>query len=97
MRGFARDVAVLLAARHPDELTVEQRKEQRGQRLYLDIMRNAYAQTVVAPYTVRARPGATVATPLEWDEVADAGLSPRQFTIRRSPPGSSTRPTRGPR
>jgi bifunctional non-homologous end joining protein LigD len=61
---------------------VEQRKEQRGDRLYLDIMRNAYAQTVVAPYTVRARPGATVATPLEWDEVADAGLSPQQFTIR---------------
>jgi bifunctional non-homologous end joining protein LigD len=61
---------------------VEQRKEQRGQRLYLDIMRNAYAQTVAAPYTVRARPGATVATPLEWDEVGEAGLSPRQFTLR---------------
>jgi len=82
VRGFARDVAVVLAGRYPDELTVEQRKEQRGDRLYLDIMRNAYAQTVVAPYTVRARPGATVATPLEWDEVADAGLSPQQFTIR---------------
>ena len=82
VRGFARDVAVLLAGRYPDELTVEQRKEQRGDRLYLDIMRNAYAQTVVAPYTVRARPGATVATPLEWDEVADARLRPQQFTIR---------------
>jgi bifunctional non-homologous end joining protein LigD len=82
VRGFARDVAVLLVSRHPDELTVEQRKEQRGDRLYLDIMRNAYAQTVVAPYTVRARPGATVATPLAWDEVPDDGLSPRQFTVR---------------
>jgi bifunctional non-homologous end joining protein LigD len=81
VRGFARDVAVLLARRYPDELTVEQRKEQRGDRLYLDIMRNAYAQTVVAPYTVRARPGATVATPLRWDEVADLGLRPRQFTV----------------
>jgi bifunctional non-homologous end joining protein LigD len=82
VRGFARDVAVLLAGRYPDELTVEQRKEQRGQRLYLDIMRNAYAQTVVAPYTARARPGATVATPLEWDEVADPELGPQRFTIR---------------
>lgn len=36
MRGFARDVAVVLADRYPAELTVEQRKEQRGQRLYLD-------------------------------------------------------------
>ena len=68
-------------ARYPDELTLEQRKEQRGDRLYLDIMRNAYAQTVVAPYTVRARPGATVATPLRWDEVADPGLRPQQFTM----------------
>ena len=82
VRGFARDAAGLLAGRYPDELTLEQRKEPRGNRLYLDIMRNAYAQTVVAPYTVRARPGATVATPLRWDEVADAGLSPQQFTMR---------------
>ena len=82
VRGFARDAAGLLAGRYPDELTLEQRKEPRGNRLYLDIMRNAYAQTVVAPYTVRARPGATVATPLHWDEVADPKLSPRQFTLR---------------
>jgi bifunctional non-homologous end joining protein LigD len=82
VRAFARDVAGLLAGRYPDELTLEQRKEQRGQRLYLDIMRNAYAQTVVAPYTVRARPGATVATPVEWGEVTDGGLSPQQFTLR---------------
>jgi bifunctional non-homologous end joining protein LigD len=85
VRGFARDAAGLLAGRSPDELTLEQRKGQRGERLYLDIMRNAYAQTVVAPYTVRARPGATVATPLRWEEVADAGLSPRQFTLRSIP------------
>jgi bifunctional non-homologous end joining protein LigD len=82
VRGFARDVAGVLASRYPDELTVEQRKEQRGQRLYLDIMRNAYAQTVAAPYTVRARPGATVATPLHWNELWDGGLSPRQFSLR---------------
>jgi len=82
VRGFARDVAALLASRHPAELTVEQRKDQRGERIYLDIMRDAYAQTVVAPYTVRARPGANVATPLQWDEVADRGLRPHQFTLR---------------
>jgi bifunctional non-homologous end joining protein LigD len=92
VRGFARDVAVVLASRYPDELTVEQRKEQRRERLYLDIMRNAYAQTVVAPYTVRARPGATVATPLEWDEVADAGLSPQQFTLRSMAAGLERSP-----
>jgi bifunctional non-homologous end joining protein LigD len=82
VRGFARSAAVVLAGRYPDELTVEQRKDQRGDRLYLDIMRNAYAQTVVAPYSIRARPGAPASTPLDWDELADPGLSPHQFTVR---------------
>ena len=44
-------------------------------------MRNAYAQTVVANYAVRARPGALVATPLSWAEVEDDGLEPGKFTI----------------
>jgi bifunctional non-homologous end joining protein LigD len=61
---------------------VEPRKEQRGHRLYLDIMRNAYAQTVVAPYSVRGRPGAHVSAPLHWSEVEDATLNPGQFTMR---------------
>lgn len=82
VRGFARDAAALLASRSPRELTLEQRKEQRGQRLYLDLMRNAYAQTVIAPYAVRARPGAPVATPLHWAELSDGGLNPRQFSLR---------------
>jgi bifunctional non-homologous end joining protein LigD len=49
----------------------KQRKNKRGDRLFLDIMRDAYAQTVVAPFSVRARPGAHVATPLHWEEVED--------------------------
>lgn len=81
VRGFARDTASLLARRSPEELTVEQRKEQRGRRLYLDVMRNAYAQTAVAPYSVRARPGAPVAAPLGWEELQRGGLSPGQFTV----------------
>ncbi len=44
-------------------------------------MRNAYAQTVVASYGVRARAGAPVATPLSWAEVEDEGLEPGRFTM----------------
>ena len=63
----------------PDQLTIEQRKEARSGRLFLDVMRNAYAQTIVAPYAVRARPGAPVATPLHWDELGDTALAPEPF------------------
>jgi bifunctional non-homologous end joining protein LigD len=85
VRGFARDVAAALAARQPDRLTTEQRKQRREGRLYLDVMRNAYAQTAVPPYAVRARPGAPVATPLDWSEVEDRSLRPSAFTIRSVP------------
>jgi bifunctional non-homologous end joining protein LigD len=81
VREFTRHVADVLAGRHPDVITTEQRKDKRGDRIYADLMRNAYAQTVVASYAVRARPGAHVATPLNWAEVEDAGLEPGNFTI----------------
>ena len=97
VREFAREAAELLAARNPGLVTTEQRKDRRGPRIYADIMRNAYAQLAVAPYSVRARPGAPVATPLTWDEVEDEGLSPGQFTIRTLPGRiRGSRPTASP-
>jgi bifunctional non-homologous end joining protein LigD len=85
VRQFARDIAGVVAADDPAHRTVEQRKDKRGDRIYLDVMRNAYAQTAVAPYAVRARRGAPVATPLEWDELSSRGLRPDRFTIRDVP------------
>jgi bifunctional non-homologous end joining protein LigD len=85
VRRFARDVAEVVAADDPAHRTVEQRKDKRGDRIYLDVMRNAYAQTAAAPYTVRARRGAPVATPLEWDELSARGTRPDRFTIRDVP------------
>jgi bifunctional non-homologous end joining protein LigD len=84
-RHFARRVADVLAARHDDRLTTEPRKNKRRGRLYLDTQRNAYAQTSVAPYAVRARQHAPVATPLDWDELDDPDLGPRQWTLRTLP------------
>jgi bifunctional non-homologous end joining protein LigD len=82
VRRFARDVARLLAERHPEELTVEQRKAKRAGRILIDVMRNGYAQTAVPPYAVRPRPQAPVATPLEWAELSDSRLRPDRFTTR---------------
>ncbi|MFD7747511.1 non-homologous end-joining DNA ligase [Streptomyces sp. NPDC059698] len=81
VRDLARRISGLLAARAPDALTTAPRKEARGGRLYLDVQRNAYAQTAVAPYAVRARPGAPVAAPLAWDEVEDGRIHARSFTV----------------
>jgi bifunctional non-homologous end joining protein LigD len=85
VRHFGRQVADVLAARQPDLITTEQRKDKRGDLIYADMMRNAYAQTAIAPYAVRGRPGAPVATPLSWAELADDSLTPHQFTITTVP------------
>lgn len=79
VRSFARDVARLLESREPDLFTTEQRKDKRGQRVYVDVMRNAYGQTAVPPYALRAREGASVATPIEWDELSR--VAPDRYTI----------------
>lgn len=81
VRAFARDAADLLAARHPRDLTTEARKDARRGRLYLDVQRNAYGQTSVAPYSVRSLPGAPVAAPVSWDDVEDPGLTARRWTL----------------
>ncbi|WP_025737599.1 non-homologous end-joining DNA ligase [Mycobacterium genavense] len=84
-RQFARDVAELVVADDDAHRTVAARKDKRGGRVYLDVMRNAYAQKAVAPYSVRAREGAPVATPLEWGELDARGLRADRFTIRGIP------------
>jgi bifunctional non-homologous end joining protein LigD len=81
VRALATDMAAWLARQHPDALTVEQRKDKRGGRIYLDVMRNAYGQTGVMPYAVRALPGAPVATPLDLEELGDAELAPRRWHL----------------
>lgn len=81
VKDFSRDLAELLTARHPERLTVAARKKKRGDRVFVDYLRNEYAQTSVAPYALRARPGAPVATPLEWDELSVSGMGPRRYTI----------------
>jgi bifunctional non-homologous end joining protein LigD len=82
VRQFARDVARVMVSRAPDQLTLEARKQKRGERILIDIMRNAYAQTAVPPYAVRPKRGAPIATPLRWGELSDSSLRPDKFTLR---------------
>ncbi|WP_017570678.1 non-homologous end-joining DNA ligase [Nocardiopsis halotolerans] len=80
VRRLAEAVADRVAARRPDELTTEVRKVARGNRLFVDYLRNGREQLAVAPYSVRARPGASVAAPLTWEEL-DGLESGGAFTI----------------
>ena len=82
VRAVARDIATVLVGRMPDALTLEWRKEKREGRLLVDIARGGYAQTAVAPYSVRPLPGAPVAAPLRWEELDATGFEVRGHTLR---------------
>jgi bifunctional non-homologous end joining protein LigD len=85
VRAFARDLAELAAAREPKTFTNEQRKAKREDKILIDIQRNGYAHTAVAPYSVRPRPGAPVATPLHWEELEESSTVADRWTIEAVP------------
>jgi bifunctional non-homologous end joining protein LigD len=72
-------LSALAVQAHPDELTVVFRVAQRGERVSVDWLRNAPMATFVTPYSVRARPRASVALPIAWSELET--LAPDSFTI----------------
>ncbi|MGH7434745.1 MAG: DNA ligase D [Polyangiaceae bacterium] len=82
--GFAEQVARAVAKVLPDISTVERMKDKRSGKLYIDYGQNGEGRTVVCPYTIRARDGAVVSTPITWDELTD-DLDPTKFTIRTVP------------
>ena len=66
-----------------DIATIVRHVTKRGDKVYLDYLQNRHGQTIVAPFSVRPLPGATVSMPLQWEEVAE-GLDPRDYTIRNA-------------
>jgi bifunctional non-homologous end joining protein LigD len=79
---FAHRVGALLVSRHPDQLTQEFSKSDRGGRILVDTGRNGYGATFAAAYAVRARPGAPVSAPCTWEEVERGSVAPRTLTLR---------------
>jgi bifunctional non-homologous end joining protein LigD len=81
----AQIIATRVAARAPTIATIERTVSARASgAVYVDYLQNIRAKTVAAAYSVRAKPGATVSTPLEWKEI-DKSLDPRDFTITTVP------------
>jgi len=81
---FAVEITTALAHVRPDVSTVERMKAKRGGRLYLDALQNGYGKTIIAPYSLRDTPQATVSAPLDWSEVTVA-LDPKVFTLKTMP------------
>ncbi|NGQ93868.1 DNA polymerase domain-containing protein [Brevibacillus sp. SYP-B805] len=76
-------VARYLTARYPRELTIERLIKNRGTKLYIDYLQHWRGKTLPAPYSTRAKPEATVSTPLTWEEVPQ--IHPTQFTVHHLP------------
>ena len=81
--AFACSLAAAVTARVP-WMTVERSLAKRRGRLYLDCEQNAYAKTIVAPYSLRAIDGAPVSAPLKWSEITKK-LDPLKFNLRTMP------------
>ena len=81
VRAFAKQVAQVFVKQEPDLYTLEAKKEKRENRLFIDILRNSFGATSVAPYAVRDKPGAPIATPITWQEVQDPQLSSQKYHI----------------
>jgi bifunctional non-homologous end joining protein LigD len=83
-RALAELLGQLVVRAHPDTATMERIVKKRGDKVYVDTGQTGPTRTIAAPYSVRAQPGATVSTPLTWDEVTPA-LDPKRFTLRTVP------------
>jgi bifunctional non-homologous end joining protein LigD len=73
-------IARIVLQRHPAHATMERRKDKRGARVLIDVGQTGRHRTIVAPYSVRAIPGAPVSTPLSWEEVS-LSMDPSFFNV----------------
>jgi bifunctional non-homologous end joining protein LigD len=83
---FAERIAMIIEGENSGVATLERSlKKRKKARIYLDHMQNARGKSVVAPYSVRPKPGATVSAPLEWSEVKNKTVTIADFTIKTMP------------
>jgi bifunctional non-homologous end joining protein LigD len=83
-KGWAKAFADQLVESDPKHYTTNMAKRARKDRIFVDYLRNGRNATFIAPYSPRARPGATVSTPIAWEELAH-GVDPATFTMRSVP------------
>ncbi|ADO55221.1 DNA polymerase [Paenibacillus jamilae] len=80
LRSIGLLVGQFVTEKHPHLFTLERLKKDRGTAIYFDYLQHYQGKTLAAPYTPRARPGATVSTPLTWEEVRQ-DVSPLDYHL----------------
>jgi bifunctional non-homologous end joining protein LigD len=80
VKDFAHDFARAMEQAEPDRFTATLSKKARTGKIFIDYLRNGRGSTTVAPYSSRAKKGATVSMPVTWKEV-EAGVAPNAFPI----------------
>ena len=76
VRGWVEEVARAIGRVEPDRITWEWAVSRRAGRIRIDYTQNIINKTLAAPYSLRPLPGATVSTPLAWEELDEPGLRP---------------------
>lgn len=79
VHNFAKKLGHIIEMKYPDICTVNGSKKARTGKIFIDYLRNSYGQTSIAPYSLRAKKGAPVATPIDWNELKKT--SPEKYTI----------------
>jgi bifunctional non-homologous end joining protein LigD len=80
--AFAKKFANYLAHEYPQDITIAQSKKMRGKKVFIDYARNAYGLNNVAPYSLRAKEHAPIATPLHWEELEEKNLTSQSYNIK---------------
>ncbi len=81
-RAIAQNIAKLMEAKWPDKYTSNIRKENRKGKIFIDWVRNTKGATSIAPYSLRAREGATVSFPISWKELYK--VKPNEITLKKA-------------
>jgi bifunctional non-homologous end joining protein LigD len=83
-KAFSKSVVLAVEDAYPDRYTTNPLKRTRKGKIFLDYLRNGRGATAVAPYSTRAREGATVSTPIDWSELTD-DFDPKSLTVLTVP------------
>jgi bifunctional non-homologous end joining protein LigD len=83
VKAFTHAIARSLETQYPDRYVSTMSKAKRKGKIFIDYLRNGQGSTAVLPYSPRARPGATVAMPVDWKDLAK--LDSKEFTVRTVP------------